>query len=96
MQMRAGGAAGAAHIADDFTGAHFAAGRRKSAHVGIEGFHAVAVLQHHGVAVAAFPAFKHDFAIGRRFNRRAGGCGIVDAGVHFHSAQHGVEAHAVR
>ncbi len=26
MQMRAGGAAGAAHLADDFTGAHFAAG----------------------------------------------------------------------
>ena len=96
VQVRAGGAAGAADVADDVASFHAAADRRVSAHVAVQGFHAVGVLQHHGVAVAAFPATEGDVAVGRGANRGAFRRGIVDTGVHSDRAEHRMHARAVR
>ena len=96
VQVRAGGAAGAADVADDVAGFHAAADRRVGAHVAVQGFHAVGVLQHHGVTVAAFPATEGYVAIGRCANRRTFRRGVVDTGVHSDRAEYRVYARAVR
>ena len=85
MQVRAGAAAGGADEADDVAGAYTLTGggiSGKRAHVAVERLHAVAVAQDHGIAVAAFGAAEFYNAVGRGVNRRAGGGGVVDAGVH--------------
>ena len=97
VQVRAGAAAGGADEADDVAGAHALAGGGiggKRAHVAVERLHAVAVAQDDGIAVAAFGAAEFHDAVGWGVNRRTGGGGVVDAGVHAQIAQYRVDAHA--
>src|ERR1043166_5854173 len=83
--------------ADDLALAHALAGLHAfgvSGHVAVGGLVAVVVLDADILAVAAFPADLLDHAVAGGEDRRAVGCGPVDAGVHFHIAEDRVAAAA--
>ena len=97
MQMRAGGAAGGADIADDLAlaDAHaLADAARDAALVGVERHVAIVVADHDGAAIAAAPGGVGDDAIAGGVNGGAPGRAEIDAGVHFRIAQNGMAAHA--
>ena len=79
MQMVAGGAPGAAHIADDLPGLHLlAGGDADGGAVGIQGLQPAAVVQLDVVAVAAAPAIHavgdhHRTVCGGKNGRAVGG-----------------------
>ena len=97
VQMRAGGMPCAAYQADDCARVHARAhvhAADKRAQMPIQRFHAVVVGEHHGVAVAAFPAAKADHAIAGGEHARALRGGIVNARVHPHGVGDGMHANA--
>ena len=81
MQVVAGGGTGGAHVADDVAGEHViprpVAG--EVAHVAVEGDHAVAVVDHDAVTVAAVVFAEDDAAVRRGKDGRAAVSRDVDA-----------------
>ena len=96
VQVRAGGHAGAADVADDraLRDALALADIAEARHVAVEGGVAAAVVQDHRAAVAAVPADQLHAGIAGRLDGRAGGRGVVHALVHAGRAQHRMPATA--
>ena len=97
VQVRAGGAARGADIADHLALAHARAGAhaaRKARHVRVRRLIAVGVADADVVAERAGAARAHDRAVARRQDRRAGRRGEVGAAMHARIAEDRVAAHA--
>ncbi|MOA19849.1 hypothetical protein D3C78_1402560 [compost metagenome] len=82
VQVRAGGEAGHADVADDLPLLDAGAGADalgEAAQVAVDGAVALAMLDDHGVAIATLAACLDDPAITGGLDRRAGRRGVIDA-----------------
>src|SRR6201996_7506622 len=80
VEVRTGGAAYAADVADDFAAVHILAGSDgKPGEMAIEGVDTVAVIEHDFLAVAAGGTGHQDGAVGRGADRLTHGSGDIDA-----------------
>ena len=96
MQVRAGGQAGGADVADHGALADLLALLQlaEARHVRVQGGVAAAVVQDHHVAVAALGADELHPGVAGGHDRGAGAGGVVHALVHAHAAQHRMPARA--
>jgi hypothetical protein len=93
MQMGTGGEAGHAHIADDIALLHMRADADvpgEARHMTVQRGYAVAVGEHHGIAVAAALTREADASIAGGVHGRAGGRGVVGAHVPADEVQDGM------
>jgi hypothetical protein len=82
MQVRTGAVARRAHIAQDVTAANvLSCDDRESRKMSVQGFHAVAVIEHDFASIPAAHTGLEDGAVRRRANRIALAGGDVDPGM---------------
>src|ERR1700684_50871 len=82
MQVRAGAVARRANVSQDFTAANVLSGNDcESRKMSVQGFHAVAVIDHYFSSVPVAHSSLDDGAVRRRANRVALAGGNVDSGV---------------
>src|SRR5688572_29560540 len=90
MQVRRGGEARLADVADDLILHHAAADADAAAvhrEMAVERAVGSAVLDHDGVAVATALAAEHNLAVAGGPDRRSGRCGVVDALMGAHAVE---------